>query len=61
MQDLGIAIGLVLVLEGAMYALFPSQMIEALKRLPELPPQSLRLMGLASIAIGWLLVKVLRS
>lgn len=60
MQDLWAALGLVLVLEGALYALFPQQMIEMLKRLPEIPVSSLRMMGLTSIAIGWLVIKLVR-
>jgi uncharacterized protein YjeT (DUF2065 family) len=61
MSDLLVAIGLVLVLEGAMYALFPVQMIEMLKRLPELPPAILRLLGLTGVAIGWIIVWLVRS
>lgn len=61
MTDLWVALGLVLVLEGAMYALFPHQMIEMLKKLPDVPPAILRAVGLAGIAIGWLIVWLVRS
>jgi len=61
MIDLWVALGLVLVLEGAMYALFPNKMIEMLKKLPEVPPAILRAVGLAGIAIGWLIVWLVRS
>jgi uncharacterized protein YjeT (DUF2065 family) len=61
MDDLLAAMGLVLVIEGALYALFPQAMINTMKRLPEIPPASLRMMGLASVAIGWLLVKWIRD
>jgi len=61
MVDLWAAVGLVLVLEGALYALFPMGMINMLKRIPEMSPASLRLMGIVSIAIGWLIVKAVRS
>ncbi len=61
MSDLWVAIGLVLVLEGAMYALFPSQMIEMLRKLPEVPPAMLRAIGLVGVAIGWLVVWLVRS
>lgn len=61
MDDLLAAMGLVLVIEGALYALFPQAMINTMKRLPEIPPASLRMMGLASVAIGWLLVKWIRG
>jgi len=61
MDDLLAAMGLVLVIEGALYALFPQAMINTMRRLPEIPPATLRMMGLASVALGWLLVKWIRS
>ncbi|MFQ5518454.1 MAG: DUF2065 domain-containing protein [Mariprofundus sp.] len=61
MDDLWVALGLVLVLEGAMYALFPQQMIDMIKKLPEVPPGMIRLSGLVALTLGWLLVKFIRS
>jgi uncharacterized protein YjeT (DUF2065 family) len=61
MDDLLAAMGLVLVIEGALYALFPQAMINTMKRLPDIPPASLRMMGLMSVAVGWLLVKWIRG
>lgn len=61
MSDLWVAMGLVLVLEGAMYALFPHQMIEMLKKLPEVPPAVLRAIGLVGVAIGWGIVWLVRN
>jgi len=61
MSDLLVAIGLVLVLEGAMYALFPHQMIEMLRKLPEVPPAILRGIGLVGVAMGWLIVWFVRN
>lgn len=61
MDDLWAALGLVLVLEGAMYALFPHQMIEMLKKLPDLPPATLRMIGLTGIIVGWLVVWLVRN
>ena len=61
MNDLWIALGLVLVLEGAIYTLFPQQMISMLKRLPEIPVPVLRAIGMVAIAIGWLVVWLVRS
>jgi len=61
MSDLWVALGLVLVLEGAMYALFPNQMIEMLRKMPEIPAVMLRVAGLTAIAIGWLVVWLVRS
>lgn len=61
MQELWIALGLVLVLEGAMYALFPVQMIEMLRKLPELSPAMLRMAGLTAVGIGWLIVWLVKG
>lgn len=61
MSDLWVAIGLVLVLEGAMYALFPHQMIEMLRKLPEVPASVLRAIGLTGVAIGWVIVWLVRD
>jgi uncharacterized protein len=59
-QDLGVALGLVLVIEGALYALFPQHMIDMMRRLPAVPPAVLRLMGLTAVGLGWLIVWWLR-
>ena len=61
MDDLLVAMGLVLVIEGALYALFPQAMINTMRRLPEISPASLRVTGLLAVALGWLLVKWVRG
>jgi len=61
MDDLLAALGLVLVLEGALYALFPQQMIDMIRRLPELSPSAIRVAGLTAVVLGWLIVKFVRS
>ena len=61
MNDLWAAIGLVFVLEGALYALFPHAMIEMLRKLPQLPVSSLRFLGITSIVIGWFIVWLVRG
>ena len=61
MNDLWAAIGLVFVLEGALYALFPQAMVEMLRKLPQIPISSLRFMGFFCIALGWLIVWFVRS
>ncbi len=61
MDDLYAALGLVLLLEGALYALFPEGMIRAMRRLPEIPPSALRLGGMACMLCGWLIVKWVRG
>lgn len=60
MSDLWAAIGLVLVLEGVLYALFPAQMIEMMRKLPQIPVPALRLLGLTAVGIGWLVVWLVR-
>ncbi|MDQ6994828.1 MAG: DUF2065 domain-containing protein [Mariprofundaceae bacterium] len=61
MQDLWIALGLVMLLEGAVYALFPNQMIEMMRRLPDIPPASLRVMGIIGVMLGWLVIHLVRG
>jgi hypothetical protein len=61
MQDLWAALGLVLVIEGALYALFPAGMISMMRRLPEVPPAALRVAGILSVALGWLIVRLVRN
>lgn len=56
MKELGIALGLILVIEGALYALFPRQMIAMVKQLGEMPPSVLRATGIMVLAVGWLIV-----
>ena len=61
MDDLWIALGLLMLLEGALYALLPNQMIEMMRKLPEIPPASLRVMGIVGVALGWLVVHMVRG
>jgi len=61
MQELWIALGLVLVIEGALYALFPEGMLSMLRQLPEIGAARLRAFGLFAMAAGWLLVWWVKS
>jgi len=61
MDDLWTALGLVLVIEGAIYALFPQAMIDMMRRLPDIPPRSVRLAGIIAVAIGWMVVRFIRN
>ena len=45
MSDLWAALGLVLVLEGIAYALFPGKMREMMRQIPEIPVQVLRMIN----------------
>jgi uncharacterized protein YjeT (DUF2065 family) len=57
-SDLLTAFGLVLVLEGVLYALFPQGMQRAAAQAARVSPQALRLAGLfaacAGVAVVWL-------
>jgi hypothetical protein len=60
MYDLILAIGLVLAIEGTLYAAFPGLMRQALKAMLEVEPNTLRLAGVASLATGVLIVWLVR-
>ena len=52
--------GLVLVIEGLVFALAPSRLEEALEALKQVPPETRRLLGLGAVALGVLLVYLAR-
>jgi uncharacterized protein len=60
MSDLGTALALVLVIEGCLYALFPEGMKRAAARAVAVPPQALRMAGLAAACAGVALVWLVR-
>jgi uncharacterized protein len=60
MRDLWTALALVLVIEGALYALFPDGMKRAAARAAMVPSQALRLAGLTAACLGVLLVWLVR-
>jgi hypothetical protein len=61
MSDLLVAAGLVLVIEGVLYAVFPEGLKRMMAAAQELPEQSLRMGGVAAIAIGVLIVWLVRG
>lgn len=61
MNDLIVAIGLVFVIEGLVYALIPAQMRNMVSEMVKLPDSTLRLVGLASLAIGVFVVWMVRG
>ena len=61
MQDLIVALGLVLVIEGALWALFPQYLTAMLEAAREVPDQSLRIAGLAAVITGALIVWFIRG
>ena len=52
MKDLGTALALVLVIEGALYALFPDGMRRMIAQTLTVPAPMLRAVGLAGACIG---------
>ena len=56
MKELIIAIGLLLFIEGMLYALFPSKMKNMLKAIEKFPANQLRVSGLLFALIGFVIV-----
>jgi uncharacterized protein YjeT (DUF2065 family) len=50
------AIGLMLIIEGALYALFPEGMKRAIAQMQMLSPQHLRMAGLTLAIVGFIVV-----
>ena len=61
MRDLLAALGLVFVIEGALYALFPAAMQRGLAMMQQVSPIMLRIAGVAGMAIGWVIVHLARG
>ncbi|MEQ8327293.1 MAG: DUF2065 domain-containing protein [Parvibaculum sp.] len=61
MIDLLSALGLAIALEGVLYAAFPGPMRRALMSLTEISDQSLRMGGLAALALGVIVVWLVRG
>ncbi len=56
MRDLFVGIGLVLVIEGLLYALFPDGVRRMAKMAGQIPDQALRTGGVVALALGVLIV-----
>lgn len=61
MADIVMALGLVLVIEGLLYALVPGQLKQMLLALLKMPDDQLRMAGLAAMTAGVLVVWVARG
>lgn len=61
MMDLLTAVGLMLVLEGALYALFPAGMKDMLLKMAAMQPLHLRSAGLFIALLGFIILGVLRG
>ncbi|MEM9434764.1 MAG: DUF2065 domain-containing protein [Pseudomonadota bacterium] len=58
---IALGIGLVLVIEGLVLALAPSRIEDMLKVILDIPPETRRLLGLAALAVGTVLVWMTKS
>jgi uncharacterized protein YjeT (DUF2065 family) len=61
MKDVATAVGLVLALEGALYALFPDLMKRMAGQIIQSPGDTLRVAGVVSVALGVALVWLVRG
>ena len=61
MNELIIAIGLLLILEGLLYAIFPSQMKNMLNQIKDFPISKLRSGGLVFAIIGFIIIWFLKQ
>ena len=61
MKELIIAIGLLLFIEGALYALFPAKMKNMLSKLNQISDGQLRSGGLIFAIIGFVIIWYLKS
>jgi uncharacterized protein YjeT (DUF2065 family) len=58
--DFVTALALILVIEGALYALFPQGMQRMMRGALEIPPTVLRYGGIAALALGFAIVWLIR-
>jgi uncharacterized protein YjeT (DUF2065 family) len=61
MSDFLVALGLVFVIEGIVFAAFPEKAKRAITAVLETPDSALRLVGLASAVLGLLMVWLIRG
>ena len=61
MNELIIAFGLFLFIEGALYAIFPSKMKNIIMKLSEIKDSQLRFGGLVFLVIGFLIIWYFKS
>ena len=61
MSDFLVALGLLLVIEGTLYAAFPGGLKRMMTMVQDIPDQSLRTGGLAAIGLGVMVVWLIRG
>ena len=59
-RDFGTALGLAIIFEGLLYAVFPERMRGLMQRVLDEPPELLRRIGFIAAAIGLLFVWLVR-
>jgi uncharacterized protein len=61
MSDLVTALGLVLIIEGLVYAAAPARFKAMMARLEEIPDETLRMGGLIAVVVGVVIVWLARQ
>ncbi len=61
MNDFATALGLVLVIEGVLYALLPETLPRMAARLGDYPASTIRRAGLAAAIVGLVVVRLVRG
>jgi len=61
MADLVVAIGLVLVLEGLVYAIFPGTMRKMVEEISKISDSTMRTFGLIALCVGVFIVWLVRG
>jgi len=61
MKELIVAIGLLLVIEGLVYTIFPDQMKSMMRKMQELSASNLRTGGLFFALIGFIIVWIIKG
>ena len=61
MSDFVVAIGLVLAMEGILFAAFPGAVKQAMAHVTETPDTALRAIGIASAVLGVIMVWLVRG
>lgn len=61
MSDFIVALGLLAVIEGVLYAASPAMMRKAIRQVLDLPDSTIRMGGLVAMAIGVIIVWLVRG
>ena len=61
MSELVTAVGLVLIIEGLVYAAAPGRFKAAMARLEQVPDETLRMAGVVAVALGVAIVWIARQ